>query len=66
MFMNTDLILCMFIDLDQISSTATFLCGHDLDFFVQGHLISFVTFAFKFAYLHINDNGHYTFLVYRP
>ena len=31
--MITDIILCMFIDLDQISSTATFLCDPDLDFF---------------------------------
>ena len=28
--MITDIILCMFIDLDQISSTATFLCDPDL------------------------------------
>ena len=30
--MITDIILCMFIDLYQISSTATFLCDPDLDF----------------------------------
>ena len=30
--MITDIILRMFIDLDQISSTATFLCDPDLDF----------------------------------
>ena len=30
--MITDIILCMFIDLDQSSSTATFLCDPDLDF----------------------------------
>ena len=31
--MITDIILCMFIELDQISSTATFLCDPDLDSF---------------------------------
>ena len=30
--MLTDIIVCMFIDLDQISSTAIFLCVPDLDF----------------------------------
>ena len=30
--MITDIILCMIIDLDQISSTATCLCDPDLDF----------------------------------
>ena len=29
----------MFIDLDQISSTGTFLCDPDLDFSLKGHLI---------------------------
>ena len=30
--MITDIIFCMFLDLDQISSTATFICDPDLDF----------------------------------
>ena len=30
--MIIDIIFCMFIDLDQISSTATFPCDPDLDF----------------------------------
>ena len=63
--MITDIILCMFIDLDQISSTATFLCDPDLDLF-QGHLIIWLTFAFKFAFIHINDGRHCTLHVYRP
>ena len=41
--MNTDLILCMCIDLDQIFSTATFLCDPDLS--VQGHLIILVNLS---------------------
>ena len=40
--MITDIVLCMIIDLDQISSTATFLCDPDLDFSVQGHLMILV------------------------
>ena len=39
--MITDIILCMFIDLDQISSTATFLCDPDLDFFCSRLLNKF-------------------------
>ena len=33
--MITDIILCMFIDLDQIFSTSTFVCDPDLDFLVH-------------------------------
>ena len=62
MFMNIDLMLCMFIDLDQISWTATFLFDPDLDFFC----LFWLTFAFKFALIHINDYRHYTSHVYRP
>ena len=57
MLMITDIILCMFIDLIQISSTVSFLCYPDLDFFVQGHLIILVN---QFALIHINDYRHYT------
>ena len=39
--MVTDIILCMFIDLDQISSIATFLCDPDLDFFCSRLLNKF-------------------------
>ena len=32
LLMTRDVIHCMFVDLHQISSTATFLCDPDLDF----------------------------------
>ena len=47
MFMNNDLILCMFIEFDQISSNATFLCDPDLDFSVQGLLLILVNLCVK-------------------
>ena len=41
--MITD-ILCMFIDLDQSSSTATFLCDHGLDLSCSRSLNSFTVY----------------------
>ena len=54
MFMNADLILCMFMHHDQISSTATFLC--DLDFSCSRSLNNFGwSLHLKFVLGHIND-----------
>ena len=39
--MITDIMLCMFMDLDQMSSTAIFLCDPDLDFFCSRSLNDF-------------------------
>ena len=39
--MITDIILCMFIEVDQISSGATFLYNSDLDFFCSRSLNNF-------------------------
>ena len=33
--------ICIFIDLDQMSSTATFVCDPDLDFFYSRSLNNF-------------------------
>ena len=41
MLMITDIIFCMFIDLDQISSAAIVLCDPDLDFFYSKSLNNF-------------------------
>ena len=65
MLMNTNLILCLGIALDQISSSGTFLCDPDLDFFCSCSLNNFgQPFAFKFALIHKNDYRHYTLHVY--
>ena len=57
--MITDIILCMFKDLDQISSIATFLCDHDLDFFSsrslnhfdKALLLSLLSFIWMITYI---------------
>ena len=64
MFMNTDLILCMFIDFDQSSYCVPFCLTNTLFFSVKDHLI--IMFNLKFAFIHINDYRHYTLHVYRP
>ena len=62
MFITTDMIPFMCIDLDEISLTATFSCDPDLDFSCSR---SHSNFALKFALAYVYYYRHNTLCVER-